>query len=605
MSVREALQRWMLPISLIATAVLCASLIQVLTPRLKNVTIDDGVRRLEDVPFPFLRQTSAPVQEYHLVADIDYKPYQFTRLTLLPTLCLASAEINGKPLTLPSERCDFVSGYDVHLPIGPAGPLHLDAKISNPLIATFDVFGLSVRPPRDHPLVLILRLMASASLVAGLYLALRRWHFSPVVSLILVSSLPIQLLYQSHTPVTERTYDVLGHLQHIEYIAYSASLPPSAYCHECFQPGLYYVVASAVYSMARATRIFDPMLVLQFLSLVWFWVFLIMSARITMLWFPQQREVHLATSLLAFWPAGFLHSARVSNDIAFYAFFATSLYFLLSWWKTGSRKHLIIAASVAGCGVLIKTTIMPLIGAISILILYRIFSGRRASTEEAAVAACNEKAMPRHSGVLLDGRSWPAYLLALFVMVLGITVYLAQSALRGNIRPPFGDNSPAMYVGNSWKQYLVLNPVSYFTSPFVDSVRDGTGRRYFWNYMLKSSMFGDYSAWFGKPVQRFLALVMSPLLLALVLLFCIGVVRCLRRAARQSLPLLVVIAVSILSVFALRFYNPYSGNNDFRYIYPALIPIVLLLVEGTRSVRIGRALCFLFCGLSAAFYLTV
>ena len=575
----------MLPISLIALALFCASIIQVLTPRLKNTTIDDGVRRLEDVPFPFLRQTSAPVKEYHVTADIDYKPYQFARFTLLPTLCLSSAEINGKPIALPSEHCDFIKGYDVQLPTGPdaAGsqPMHLDAKVSNPIADTFDVFGLTVRAPTVHPLVVTLSLIASAALAGGLYLALRRWHFSPTVSLILVASLPIQLLYQSHTPITERTYDVLGHLQHIEFIAYHGSLPPAGYCHECFQPGLYYAIAAAVYSIVRAIRIFDPMLVLQFLALAWFWVFLVMSARIVLLWFAQQRDVRLATALLAFWPAGFLHSARVSNDIPLYAFFATCLYFVLSWWKTDNRKHLIIAAIVAGCGVLIKTTMMPLIGAIVILILYRIFSERH------------------------RGTAWSSYLPPLLVMILGIAIYVVQSVLRGNIAPPFQDNSPVMYVGNSWKQYLVLNIASYFTSPFVDSGRGGTGREYFWNYLLKSSMFGDYSGWFHKPVQKVLALIMSPLLLGLVILFFIGVARNMGRAARQSLPLLVVIAVSILSVFAVRFYNPYSGNNDFRYIYPALIPIVLLLVEGARNIGIGRALCFLFCGLSAAFYLTI
>ena len=574
----------MLPVLLIALALLCASAIQVLTPRFSSVTIDDGVRRLEDVPFPFLRQTSAPVQEYHVAADIDYRSYQFARLTLLPTLCLTSAEINGQPIALPSGRCDFFNGYDVHLPSTPAAgrsqPMHLDARVSNPLAATFDIFGLRARAPAGHPLVLTLSLMAGAALAGGLYLALRRWHFSRVVSLILVASLPVQLLYLSHTPVTERTYDVLGHLQHIEFIAYQGGLPPANYCHECFQPSLYYAAAAAVYSTARATRIFDPMVALQFLSLAWFWVFLVISARIALLWFPRQRDVQLAAALLAFWPAGFLHSARVSNDIALYAFSATCLYFALSWWKSGSRKHLIIAAIVAACGVLIKTTMMPLMAALAILILYRMLSERRAAP------------------------AWSAYLGSLFVMTAGVTVYLAQSSLRGDIVPPFRDNSSAMYVGNSWKQYLILN-ASYFTSPFVDSVRGATGREYFWNYVLKSSMFGDYSDWFHKPVQRFLALVMSPLLLGLVIFFWIGVVRSVRQPARQSLPLLVVIAVSILSVFALRFYNPYSGNNDFRYIYPALIPIVLLLVEGTRNIRIGRALCYLFCGLSAAFYLTV
>src|SRR5579863_5852357 len=317
----------MLPGSLIAVALLCASTIQVLTPRLKNVTIDDGARRLEDVPFPFLRQTSAPVSEYHVTADIDYRPYQFARLTLLPTLCLSSAEVNGKPIAFPSGHCDFTQGHDVRLPTGPdtAGsrPIHLDAKVSNPFAASFDVFGLSVRAPKGHPLVLTLSLIASAALAGGLYLALRRWRFSRIVSLILVASLPIQLRYQSHTAITDRTYDVLDHLQYIEFVAYQASLPPANYCHECFQPGLYYAIAAAVYSTARATHIFDPMLVLQFLALAWFWVFLVMSVRIVMLWLPQQREVHLATALLVFWPAGFLHSARVSNDIPLYACFAT------------------------------------------------------------------------------------------------------------------------------------------------------------------------------------------------------------------------------------------------------------------------------------------
>src|SRR5580704_3899581 len=150
----------MLPISLLALALLCATFIQLLTPRFKNTSVDDGVRRLEDVPFPFLRQTSAPVKEYHIAADIDYRPYQFARFTLLPALCLSSAEINHKPIALPSERCDFYKGYDVQLPVAPdtsgSQPMHLDVKVLNPLAASFDIFGLTARAPRGHPAVLTL-----------------------------------------------------------------------------------------------------------------------------------------------------------------------------------------------------------------------------------------------------------------------------------------------------------------------------------------------------------------------------------------------------------------------------------------------------------------
>ena len=117
-------------------------------------------------------------------------------------------------------------------------------------------------------------------------------------------------------------------------------------------------------------------------------------------------------------------------------------------------------------------------------------------------------------------------------------------------------------------------------------------------------MFGDFD-WFHKPVERVLALFMSPLLLALVVLFWVGVVRNLRRPNLHSLPLLVAVLLSFLSLFAHRFYLPYSADNDFRFIYPALIPIVLLMVEGTRNIRGASTLCCLFCGLSAAFYLSV
>jgi hypothetical protein len=584
--VPRGFRNWVLPLSLITIASICVFTIQFLTPRVTKVAIDDGARKLEDVPFPFLRQTSGTLREYHLTAQIDRRPYQFGRFALVPTLCLTSAEVDGQSLFNgpDPEHCDFVKGYDVRLPAD--RPLHLDAKVST----NFDIFGLSARASVDHPLVRILRLIAGASFAAGLYLAMRKWRFSRPVSLILLGTLPVQLLYLSHTSVIDRTYDVLGHLQHIEFIAYHHSLPSEDFCHECYQPGLYYLLAAPIYSLARSTGVFDPMTGLQYLSLAWFWIFLIMSARIMLLWLPRQREVLLAVALLAFWPGGFLHSARVSNDIPLYAFFATCLYFVLSWWKTGKRSHLVVASLLAACGLLIKATMLVPAGAIGILILYRIYWER-------------EKKSP-----------WRPYLLPVLLLVAGIGVYLAQNLWKAGasewnwrslyVGKEWQTFAPWMYVGNSWRHYLFLNLTTYFKSPFVDSVIPGTGREYFWNYVLKSSMFGDYH-WFQKPVERVLALVMSPLLLGLVVLFGIGVARNLRDAPRRSLPLLVVIFLSFLVLFLHRFSMPYSANNDFRFIYPVVIPMTLLLAEGAGDFAIGRALSILFCGLSAAFYLSV
>jgi len=596
-SVQEGIQKWKFPSLLLAISLLCASTIQILIPGLKNVAIDDGVRRLEDAPFPFIRETSEPIREYRVTAEIDRGPYQFTKLVLLPTLCLTSANVNGQPLTFnepgPLGHCDYINGYAISLPTGtPAAQgnlLHLEAKVSS----SYYIFGLSVRPPPGNPLVLVLKLIGIATLTAGFYFSLRRLHFSRPISLILVGALPVQLLYLLHTPVIERTYDVLGHLQYVEYIADHFSLPPSDFCHECYQPSLYYLTAAPVYSMARAMRFFDSSVALQFFSLAWFWVFIVMSARICLLWLPKKREAELAIALIAFWPGGFLHSARVSNEIALYAFFATCLYFVLRWWETGSRGHLLIAATVAGCGVVIKATMIVLIGTIGILILSRILRDRHTGT-------------PKSS-----------YVLPILPMFAGVAAYVALSFFRAGALPAtwrdwrsvyVGNNwmylDPSTYVGNSWRQYLLLDTASYFKLPFVDSTRAGTGRGYFWNYVLKSSMFGDFD-WFHKPVERVLALIMSPLLLALVVLFWVGVVRNLRRPNLHSLPLLVAVLLSFLSLFAHRFYLPYSADNDFRFIYPVLTPIVLLMIEGTRNIRGASTLCYLFCGLSAAFYLSV
>ncbi|HLI85696.1 MAG TPA: glycosyltransferase family 39 protein [Bryobacteraceae bacterium] len=571
-----------LPASLFIVALIFASTVGFLTPRLTNAAIDDGLRTLEDAPFPFIAQTSVPVREYQVTGEIARKPYQFRRITLLPAGCLASVAIDGRPAAGPPTNRAASQGYELALPEGP--PIRIHAKIRS----DSEMFGLSVAPPAGDPLVLALRLMAGAALAGGLYFSLRRW-FSRAVSLILLGALPVQLVYLSHTPATERAYDVLGHLQYIEFVTYHVSLPPSAFCFECYQPGLYYVLAAPVYALARAAGIFDPFVALQYFALAWFWVFLIVAARIARLWLPRRRDELLAAALLAFWPGGFLESVRVSNDLPLYACFAICLYFLLRWWNTGTGRDLSIAASVAACGILIKAAMAVAMGAIGILALYRMFSQRG------------------------ESQPWRPYLGPISVMAAGVVAYGVLNLVKAGeqahnwralyLGEAWKGLAPSMYVGNSWKQYLTLDG-SYFRVPFVDSVATGTGKEYFWNYVLKSSMFGDYH-WFRKPVERVLAFVMSPLLLGMAALFGAGVVRSLRASARQSLPLLVVTCLLFLALFLHRFLTPYSANNDFRFIYPALIPMVLLFVEGTRGLAAGRGLALAFCALSAAFYLSV
>jgi hypothetical protein len=117
----------------------------------------------------------------------------------------------------------------------------------------------------------------------------------------------------------------------------------------------------------------------------------------------------------------------------------------------------------------------------------------------------------------------------------------------------------------------------YINQPFTDTRNDEDGRQYFFNFFLKSMLFGEFS--FPITAQQFLAKLLSVLLLQMVAFLFIGIGG-MRKITSSHVMMLLWLILSLSALIYIRYRYPVSGFADFRYIYPAIIPFIYFYVEG-------------------------
>ncbi len=148
----------------------------------------------------------------------------------------------------------------------------------------------------------------------------------------------------------------------------------------------------------------------------------------------------------------------------------------------------------------------------------------------------------------------------------------------------------------------MLNP---FTSPWDESL----GREFFWNYALKTSLFGEFRI-FRFPLGETLGAAIGTSLLVLVVCAFRGFWK--SKMDRVQVLLLLQIAMFLAALMYLRITVPFACSNDFRYILPVLasfIPFVCLGTFVKPSGRKWKALMMgngiVFAGLSVWFALLI
>lgn len=445
-------------------------------------------------------------------------------------------------------------------------------------------------------------------------------NLAPPVLIIFFFAIVIRAFYFSQTGVDERGHDMGDHVGYTKYLAEHWTLPPVDYAvgGAFFHPPLSYYLGAVVY---KATKIIEPnnnmvmFRVQQFFCLTCSLGFLlygllvlqdvmlkrsdIESPLIKRRWLSWLREssgrqaLIFSAALFAFWPTGIIHSARIGNDPLLYAFFAAGLYYILRWYRSNSNKDLIVASVLAAAATATKANGEILIAVLGLLALVR----------------------------MVRTREWLFYLkrsiIPLLIVIPAIAITVGPALIlkfEGKREKLYIDNldgiSTANLVGNTAANYLWFDAKVFVTEAFTDPYDDRYGRQYFWNYLGKTGLIGEFK--YEYPVGVNCAIILSALSIFMFFYVLAGLYLLPSGQVVAIAPILLAGGLLWVGVTYMRMTFP--ANIDFRYIVPILITICSLYgmsivqferIGARRAVQIGKVLAGLFVATSIIFITAV
>lgn len=383
--------------------------------------------------------------------------------------------------------------------------------------------------------------------------------FFVTICLFVISFIPrlFFLLFERYD--MQGLYDVNAHLFYIKYVASNLSLPLPRYCFECYQQPVYYILSALIYKIFSLSGNLNSdflIKILQFESLVIFSFFLLFGILIIRLVSNSVNQYLIALCLFLFWPSGIIHSVRIGNDVLVYLVMSISLYFLFKWWLKEKNNLLITSVTFALFGLLVKTNAIVLIPIIVCTYIIKTFRK--------------------------GGESFNKTIRFLSIMLIFFSMIMIlnqRNTLLGNQQADWlmGPLSKNLDVGNNIVNYTFFDIKSYLNYPNIIPGSDSGGRQFFWNYLLKTSLFGEL-----QPVnytQNNLAKYISILLLVLLIFLFIRLLLLKNPANKFNIPLLLTLFFFMLSIVFVRIKDHCTGCSDFRFIYPVIIPSVLLISQ--------------------------
>jgi hypothetical protein len=430
--------------------------------------------------------------------------------------------------------------------------------------------------------------------------ALRRARFDAGVIAIVVAGLCLYLAYLGYTQYGERNYDAGVQVEYMQYLLEHHARPPASKCLVCHHPPLYYVAGALVYRFFELTRLCPPTRGLQIFGLLLFLVFVAYAAATAARFTEGKWQLRLATAIVVFWPYSIENTVRVHNDSMVSAWMAVALFHAVRWHQDDRPRDLYLAALFTGLAVLTKSSGYVLAAVLFALIAARFFTTRsrlrfavRAGAAALVIAAAiglnavGKGGRPPQSG----GR--------LCQVVLGNAC----------------DIRKIQWVPNEPFNYVYLDVRSFLEEPYALAEREGSGRAFFWNHLLKSSLFGTHNTVPDREtayeLNRGLASLMNALLLGMLGYLGVAFTFAKKAAVRRYAVLLLLLAFSLALMVGFRAMIPAPHHTDFRHIYPVVIPMAIFYAAAVAGFRrremalehAGHALVIPFLLLSIVYFL--
>ncbi len=391
--------------------------------------------------------------------------------------------------------------------------------------------------------------------------------------LVLAVATVFYVIHFVYTQPLEHNPDSGSHIAYIRYVAEHHAVPAASVCSECHHPPAYYLVAGALWRALADAGVTDPARGVQLLSIVLFLAFAVVSAASIARLVSRPYQQVLATALVALWPYSILNSTRISNDVALYATSAFAFYFLVRWYQDGKTRWMAAAAAVAALSLFIKESALTLVAslvAVAFLGIWRAKDRRRVA----------RRAVP---------------LVAALMLVAGL-----QGVLRGNqaagilprvlgsaYKPQSSELAP-----RTLRAYLTFDVKAFVSTPYALAAM----RTYrsleptYWNHLLKSSLLGTRNQFFFRmpnaiDSNEHIALALNYALLALTAFLALALVLTWKHGSACRPLCFVAVAGYVAVGLAFHIVIPAGHHADFRFIFPVVVPMSVLLVDAMDALR--------------------
>jgi hypothetical protein len=435
----------------------------------------------------------------------------------------------------------------------------------------------------------------ASTLVVELYV-LRRLRFDRFIIATVWLGTLVDANYLAYTEVYERNYDAPSHVQYIDALADHLGPPTEPLCTACGHPPLYHALAALWSRVVLAGGWIPHELGLQWFSLLLFFGFVVFALLILRAHTERPATMRLAAALVVFWPSSIINSVRVHNDALASTLMVASMFFLAQWDAQGRRRDFYAAVVASALALLAKSTGYAMAATLLVLAAWRVWSTRfgRESVKQCAGAAL----VLVGAAVLAMALRGPMFPFALCPKVLGYACA---------VPPPF-------FVSNTLANYLYFDLPGFVSS--TSSLAYPPLQDYFLNGLAKSSLFGviplgkDFQ---GQPYTD-LAVLISVLLLAMVAVGAVVLPFIVRSIDWPKYRVLVGSTASMLIfLVAFRALLPTPFHEDFRHIFPALVPCCLFfakLVErlgrwSSALYHVGVAIALSMIAASVAFFVRI
>jgi hypothetical protein len=517
-------------------------------------------------------------------------------------------------MSIPEERRkDYFKGFEMDL------SEYLQEGVNQFEIKYYDrggLMGIVIQPMFSSGQELIFSVILSLVVLIASYLCLgffsTSFHLSKTIKILFLLAVSVRLVYLFSTPPDVRDHDLGDHFDYVEYMS-EHWFPPSierATGGAYFHPPLYYYTGAVVYKIAGVylggSR-YAIASVLQFLSFLYSLGFvyfgLLTLKEVVFRFFDADddtrkidntflNKIFFVTGLmLVLWPSSVIHSVRIGNDPLLYFLYAVSLFKIVQWQFYDKKRDLLIASLFGALAILAKANGEVLIAVIFFVGLYKLWKSK----------------------------DWNRYVrmsilpATLLIIALGITVapglILKLQGKRDNLYiDDISGLSQANIVGNTASNYFWFDAKIFITEPFTSPYDDRYGRQYFWNYLAKTGLFGEFS--YPKLININFAVISSFLFVCMAIYILGGIYLMTRDDIRKQAVLILSAFFLVAGVTYMRITFP--ANIDFRYIVPVIITFCCLFavslvcfsrMGAKKMVVIGKFISISFSICSAVFIL--